>query len=62
MTVILYLFIVILLTCIDQYSKFIIIQNLDLGEKIVLIEDFSRLHTLETTVRVFLSCRTLRSF
>ena len=40
MTVILYLFIVILLTCIDQYSKFIIIQNLDLGEKIVLIEDF----------------------
>ncbi len=40
MTVILYLFIVILLTCIDQYSKFVIIQNLDLGEKIVLIEDF----------------------
>lgn len=40
MTVILYLFIIILLTCIDQYSKFVIIQNMDLGEKIVLIENF----------------------
>ena len=40
MTIILYLFIIILLTCIDQYSKFVIIQNLDLGEKIVLIENF----------------------
>ncbi len=40
MTVILYLFIIILLTCIDQYSKFVVIQNMDLGEKIVLIENF----------------------
>ena len=40
MTAILYLFIVILLTCIDQYSKFLIVQNLTLGEKIILIEDF----------------------
>ena len=40
MTVILYLFIIILLTCIDQYSKFMVIQNMDLGEKIVLIENF----------------------
>ena len=40
MTIILYLFIVILLTCIDQYSKFVVIQNMDLGEKIEVIKDF----------------------
>lgn len=40
MTAILYLFIIILLVCLDQYSKFLIIQNLNLGEKIVLIKDF----------------------
>lgn len=40
MTGILYLFIIILLTCIDQYSKFVIIQNMDLGEKITVIDNF----------------------
>ena len=40
MTIILYLFIVILLTSIDQYSKFVVIQNMDPGEKIEVIKDF----------------------
>ena len=40
MTPILYLFIIILLTCLDQYSKFLIIQNINPGDRIVLIQNF----------------------